>query len=164
MKNWSGHWQQESLLQICNRYLLIYLQKSYFKLKYFYIFRLIISSNNSSITKRNKQWGRKNAPAWEWCIQDIFQKKKSYGCSCDQSNYESSQTFSWKRHTKNSIPMWSVSKCSNHDFFLMLHKRSMHDGVRYPCDQCEYAATRILNLKLHIARKHDCIWCPCDQC
>ena len=34
------------------------------------------------------------------------------------------------------------------------HKESKHDGIRYPCDQCEYAATTSSSLRRHKESKY----------
>ena len=34
------------------------------------------------------------------------------------------------------------------------HIESKHEGVRCPCDKCEYAATEAGSLKRHIKSKH----------
>ena len=47
---------------------------------------------------------------------------------------------------------------------LKQHKESKHEGVRYPCDECEYSANRLANLKMHKQSKHDGVRYPCDQC
>ena len=47
---------------------------------------------------------------------------------------------------------------------LKHHKESKHEGIRYPCDQCEYAATKPSDLKLHKQSLHEGIRYPCDQC
>jgi len=39
-----------------------------------------------------------------------------------------------------------------------------HNGVKYPCDQCEYVATRPGNLRQHKAAKHWGVRYPCDLC
>ena len=44
------------------------------------------------------------------------------------------------------------------------HKNAMHEGVRYPCDQCDYAATVANDLKRHKESKHEGVRYPCDQC
>ena len=36
--------------------------------------------------------------------------------------------------------------------------------MRYPCDQCEFAATTVRNLKVHIEKIHEGVRYPCDQC
>ena len=47
---------------------------------------------------------------------------------------------------------------------LRHHKKSKHEGIRYPCDLCDYAATTLTNLKKHKKSKHEGIRYPCDQC
>ena len=47
---------------------------------------------------------------------------------------------------------------------LKQHKESKHKGIRYPCDQCIYAATMEKDLKRHKERKHEDNGYPCDQC
>ena len=36
--------------------------------------------------------------------------------------------------------------------------------IRYPCDNCEYAAIHTQDLKRHTESKHEGIRYPCDQC
>ena len=47
---------------------------------------------------------------------------------------------------------------------LKIHKEAVHEGIRYPCDQCEYSATQKQNLKKHKEIKHEGVLYPCDQC
>ena len=44
------------------------------------------------------------------------------------------------------------------------HKRSKHEGIRYPCDQCDYVGNYASNLKLHKRSTHEGIRYLCDQC
>ena len=44
------------------------------------------------------------------------------------------------------------------------HKQSVHQDVKYACDQCEYQATSQVNLTKHIQSKHEGIRYACDQC
>ena len=46
---------------------------------------------------------------------------------------------------------------------MLLHYRSKHEGVRYPCNQCDYEATQKSNLKAHLARHSDSVM-KCDLC
>ena len=39
-----------------------------------------------------------------------------------------------------------------------------HDGIRYPCDQCGYEATKVYDLKRHTDAKHKNVRFPCDIC
>ena len=45
-----------------------------------------------------------------------------------------------------------------------MHTLSKYEGIRYPCYQCEYAATAQRSLKAHKQYKHIDIRYPCDQC
>ena len=47
---------------------------------------------------------------------------------------------------------------------LNKHKKSKHKGIRYLCDQCEYTASDLGNLKRHKRSEHEGIRYPCDQC
>ena len=38
---------------------------------------------------------------------------------------------------------------------LQQHIKSIHDGVKYPCNKCDYKATRPDNLQQHIKSIHD---------
>lgn len=40
----------------------------------------------------------------------------------------------------------------------------MHEGIRYPCDQCDYVATQPRDLTLHIEGDHEGVRYPCDKC
>ena len=48
--------------------------------------------------------------------------------------------------------------------YLKIHIENKHDGVRYPCYHCEYAATQACVLKKHIENKHIGVRYPCLQC
>ena len=43
-------------------------------------------------------------------------------------------------------------------------KRSKNVVMKYPCDKCEYAATKASHLKHHIESKHERVRYPCDKC
>ena len=47
---------------------------------------------------------------------------------------------------------------------LNLHKRAIHQKIKFPCDQCEYQATTWGNLKIHKDAKHLKIRYPCAHC
>ena len=38
---------------------------------------------------------------------------------------------------------------------LTIHKQSVHEGVRYPCDKCEFASLTPYKLKEHKKNKHE---------
>ena len=41
---------------------------------------------------------------------------------------------------------------------------SLHESVKYPCNQCEYKATQRSNLKTHKMSVHENVKYPCNQC
>ena len=47
---------------------------------------------------------------------------------------------------------------------LISHKKVVHEGIRYPCDECEHVATRSTHLKAHKNNKHRRKKHFCDQC
>ena len=47
---------------------------------------------------------------------------------------------------------------------MLKHYRSIHKGIKYPCNQCDYQATSQSHLKRHIQSKHECIKYSCNQC
>ena len=47
---------------------------------------------------------------------------------------------------------------------MVRHYRSIHEGVKFPCNQCDYHATDSGNLRKHIQYKHEGIKYPCYQC
>ena len=44
-----------------------------------------------------------------------------------------------------------------------MHVENKHEGVRYPCSQCEYIATQASNLKVHVEYKHEGVRYPCSK-
>ena len=44
------------------------------------------------------------------------------------------------------------------------HKEHKHEGIRYPCDQCDFSAKTPISLKRHKESIHEGIRYPCDQC
>ena len=47
--------------------------------------------------------------------------------------------------------------------YVKKHIKYKHEGVRYPCDQCEFAAITADSLRRHIEIKHEGMGYPCDQ-
>ena len=47
---------------------------------------------------------------------------------------------------------------------LNLHKKSVHEGFKYPCKLCNYKATLKSSLQKHINSIHEGVKYPCDQC
>ena len=47
---------------------------------------------------------------------------------------------------------------------LYHHNQSVHQGVKFRCDQCDYQATKQSHLTTHIQSIHEGIKYACDQC
>ena len=47
---------------------------------------------------------------------------------------------------------------------LRLHRRSIHEGIRYFCDYCDFKATTQGHLKIHRQSKHEGILYSCNNC
>ena len=58
--------------------------------------------------------------------------------------------FLWKSFQMENFPM----QLGGPD--LRTHVKSIHEGVRYPCDQCDYKATQKSNLSKHSKINHKC--------
>ena len=44
------------------------------------------------------------------------------------------------------------------------HIQSVHEGIRYSCNQCDLQFTRKGSLNLHIKTIHEGLKFPCNQC
>ena len=74
-------------------------------------------------------------------------------------NEEKSLLFGSKINKKRKLEgvRYPCNKCeysATKRNHLTEHIKNKHEGVRYPCDKCEYAATRATNLRIHIKSKH----------
>ena len=48
---------------------------------------------------------------------------------------------------------------------LHIHKKSVHEGIKYACDKCTYQATQQSSLTRHFQSIHDkSVRYTCDQC
>ena len=47
---------------------------------------------------------------------------------------------------------------------LAEHKRAVHEGIKHPCDQCNYQATTMGSLAEHKRAIHEGVKYPCGQC
>ena len=56
--------------------------------------------------------------------------------------------------TNNAHACKSCGKMFAESSSLSRHKKSIHDGVKYPCKYCDYQATIRQNLDRHVAVKH----------
>ena len=94
------------------------------------------SSKETHVTSENEH-GKTGYP-------DIVGSKRSRTLST------SSQKTKYHRESKATTPQ--------------RHKETKHEGIRYPCDECKYAAKRVFDLKRHKEYKHEGIRFPCEYC
>ena len=60
--------------------------------------------------------------------------------SCNQCEFKGSQSSMW------------------------YHKQSVHKGILYPCDLCDFTSHKFSNVKAHKEYKHAMVRFPRDQC
>merc|ERR1740128_1103379 len=68
------------------------------------------------------------------------------------------------KHEGISYPCDQCDYVAIHKYHLKQHERSKHEGIRYPCDQCDYVATQQSSLNTHKKSQHEGIRYLCDQC
>ena len=44
------------------------------------------------------------------------------------------------------------------------HRRSFHEGIKYPCGQCDYLSVTNSSMHLHRRSVHERTKYPCEQC
>ena len=69
------------------------------------------------------------------------------------ARYESSQEISLPSYSSQCPQCNAVFIYRHH---MLRHVRYKHEGVKYPCKQCAYEATKQSSLKRHIKFKHEC--------
>ena len=72
-----------------------------------------------------------------------------------------------QQQTLHEGMQYSCDQCdykSTHKSSLRRHQQSQHVGVRYDCDQCEYKATTQSDLRRHQQTQHDGMQNRCDKC
>ena len=73
------------------------------------------------------------------------------------------------KHVRNihegvSYPCKQCDYKAKHQSNLKKHMKSVHEGMKYPCGQCVYKATRPDRLKIHIESVHEGVIYPCSHC
>ena len=51
-----------------------------------------------------------------------------------------------------------------HSKEILRHTNSVHEGLKYICDQCEYKVIKQRNHKKHKQSVYEGVTCNCDQC
>ena len=83
------------------------------------------------------------------------------GIASSTDSYETSQQIS-RPSDSSQCPLCNA--VFSHRKHMLRHVRNKHEGVKYPCSQCDYKATQQNNLKIHIKAVHEGMIYPCSQC
>ena len=89
----------------------------------------------SVLTAHTKQQSRKTLSR----THREFMKKESFFCQI--CSYKTSSNASLKEHTQ-----------------------SMHEGIRYGCEKCDWTTPRSEKLRLHLAKRQFCSQCDFQSC
>merc|ERR1719228_2511221 len=81
--------------------------------------------------------------------------------SCLECNFKSSRPVNLRKHlmTKHSF-----KKSTNSNEVKSNAENTKEEKATYNCDQCDHVATKKLSLKLHVQAKHEGLRFPCDHC
>ena len=89
-------------------------------------------------------------------VKQIFNREKIIKCAPKRKSYKKKSKHR-KTKQENIARRYPCDQCeyaATHSSHLKRHKESIHDGVRYPCDQCEHVTTQVSHLKRHKKDKH----------
>ena len=88
-----------------------------------------------------------------------FHKDSNQVISCRQCEYQCKTKSSLKVHMKNHRPkMNACSECpykTHYRSILDKHIQSLHENIKYKCNQCEFQFTRKDHLKNHTRTQHE---------
>jgi len=117
----------------------------------------------------NAGFPRRNTLATHMQIHDDREKQRQYECSyvgCQSTFTAPSQL---KKHVAkvHEGVRWPCDRC---DFIgsykddLKLHIKAVHEGFKLKCDQCDFTTIKNTKLKVHILKVHEGVTWPCDKC
>ena len=81
----------------------------------------------------------------------------------EKNVYSSNNHTDMTENIEGRFPCDLCNKTYNVKKSLTRHKQT-HEGVRYPCNQCDYKATLSSNLITHIKSQHEGVRYPCQHC
>ena len=89
-----------------------------------------------------------------------------YECEPCQRSFSQSRFYHHKRTVHDGVKYacWQCDYQATYQQSLDLHIQAKHEGIKYNCDQCDYQATQQGNLIRHIQSKHEGIKHACHQC
>ena len=73
------------------------------------------------------------------------------------AQYEGASEESLISDLNDDLNKYECSECKktfNNSTSLKRHKRTLHEGISYPCEYCDRKMTQLCHLKNHIARVH----------
>ena len=104
--------------------------------------------------------------------QNILNKKEEVTRKSNRNgrhDYQTSKHINLRYHIQ-SVHEGLIYACDQCDYrarskgCLKKHIQSVHEGLRFACDQCDYRATRKDYLTQHIRSVHEGVKYACNQC
>ena len=85
---------------------------------------------------------------------------------CDQCDYETSQRKYLNHHKSRRHGVLKCDQCDKtfKKTSLKVHIASVHEKIRFECDQCDYKASHRKATTLHKMSMHEGKFLKCDQC
>jgi len=92
---------------------------------------------------------------------------KGFICEECSKQFKSNSYLTIHKKTVHEGLKYPCDLCPNeatHSGNLAVHKKSIHEGIKYPCDLCPYEATQRGRLITHKKSMHEGVKYPCDLC
>ena len=87
-----------------------------------------------------------------------FNEGRQFFCNMCDKHYTNSQDLRRHKASAHEGVRYPCDQCDVSPFTqsscLRRHKASAHEGVRYECEKCDYKATTKANLRIHTKRIH----------
>ena len=102
-------------------------------------------------------------------VQSIINNDKLNIFTCHDFHYQVASNMIMKIHKSNihgNNENYSCDICGLQiqKRSLVRHKKNLHEGVKYPCRQCNHEASSKGNLATHQRAVHEGVKYPCRQC
>ena len=97
--------------------------------------------------------------------EEVTRKSNRHG----KHDYQTSKHINLRYHIQ-SVHEGLIYACDQCDYrartkgSLKKHIQSVHEGLRFACDQCDYRATTQGHLATHIQTEHEGVRFACNQC
>ena len=83
---------------------------------------------------------------------------------CGQCKHQSTSKGNLAPHNRANILAGNDTIKQQEKVLLFNKKRAVHEGVKYPCRQCNHQATSKSNLARHKRAAHEGVRFPCRYC